>query len=128
MKKSTKKWVMGIALAALIIGGILAIPNTGITFRKAVLHYEGTAIELPVEEALLMRMIFSFKLYDPGIGGCPFEEDVSISFGDTVYAIALDGCHCAKDWNKEKYIELNNLEYQQIAALLKKYCGDTPIY
>ena len=38
MKKSTKKWVMGIALAALIIGGILAIPNTGITFRKAVLH------------------------------------------------------------------------------------------
>ena len=126
--KLTKKRIIGIVLIALILLGILAIPNTGIPFGKAMLHYQGTDIDLPLGEAMLMRIIFSFKLYNPGIGGCPFEKSISISFGETVYAIALDGCRCAKDWNKERYLELNESEYQQIAALFNKYCGETPIY
>ena len=128
MKKSAKIWIICICLATLVILCILAIPNTGNPSGKAMLHYEGISVELTVAEALCMREIFRYKLYNDGIGGCPFEKDISISFGNTVYAIALDGCRCAKDWNKEKYIELNNLEFQQIADLFKKYCGDTPIY
>jgi len=128
MEKSTKIRIVCICLAILVILSTLAIPSTGNPSGKAMLHYEGTSVELTATEAVSMQQIFRFKLYNDGIGGCPFEEDISISFGDTVYAIALDGCHCAKDWNKERYIELNDLEYQQIAALFKKYCGDTPIY
>ncbi len=128
MEKSTKIRIVCICLAILVILSTLAIPSTGNPSGKAMLRYEDTSIELTVAEALCMQQIFRYKLYNDGIGGCPFEKDISISFGDTVYAIALDGCHCAKDWNKERYIELNDLEYQQIAALFKKYCGDTPIY
>ena len=128
MKKSAKIWIICTSLAALVLLGILTIPNTGNPSGKEMLHYKDTSVELTAAEALCMREIFRYKLYNDGIGGCPFEKDVSISFGDTVYAIALDGCQCAKDWNKEKCIELNNLEFPQIAALFKKYFGDTPIY
>ena len=127
MMKLTKKRIIGIVLVALISLGVLAISNTGIPLGKATLHYQGADIDLPFGEAMLMRIIFSFKFYDPGIGGCPFEEDISVSFGDTVYAIAKDDCPSAKNWSNSKFIVFNRLEFPQIVALFQKYFGETPI-
>lgn len=128
MKKRLIILIICISLAALALLGILTIPNTGNPSGKAVLQYEDISVELTSEEASCIQQIFRHKHYNDGIGGCPFEKSISISFGETVYAIALDGCRCAKDWNKERYLELNESEYQQIAALFNKYCGETPIY
>lgn len=128
MKKRLIILVICISLAALVLLGILTIPNTGNPSGKAMLQYEDISVELTDEEVSYIQQIFRYKRYNDGIGGCPFEKNISVSFGETVYAIALDGCRCAKDWNKEKYLELNESEYQQIAALFKKHFGDTPIY
>ena len=128
MKRTTKIWLTVIALAVIVVLGILVIPSTGIPSGKALLHYEGTSFELTKDEASRVQLIFLFKNYNDGIGGCPFQQDISISIGDTVYAIALDGCHCIKNWQKDKCFELSDTEFQQIADLFKKYCGDTLIY
>ena len=102
--------------------------STGIPSGEAALHYDGKDFPLISEEAEQMKKIFRFKFYDFGIGGCPYEEDISITFGDTVFAIATDGCYSAKEWDAERYIVFSRSEFEQIAALFKKYCGNTPIY
>jgi len=126
MKKNWKR-ILIIALILVTAFGILNIFSTGIPVGKAVLTYKGTQVTLTPEESYQMWKIFVFKFYRYGIGGCPYEEDVTISFGNAVYAIATDDCYTAKEWNKEKYFEFNRLEFQQIAALFEKYCGDTSI-
>lgn len=134
MHRRTKIVLIGMILLLQLIFALLAAYliftnfSTGIPAGEAVLHYEGKDFPLTREEAEQMRKVFRFKFYDFGIGGCPYEEDISISFGDTVFAIATDDCYTAKEWDAERYIEFSRREFEQIAALFKKYCGDTPIY
>lgn len=134
MKRRTKAILICIVILILLILTLLAVHlifvnfSTGTPDGEAVLHYEGKDFLLTSEEAEQMRKIFRFKFYDYGIGGCPYEEDISISFGNTVYAIATDGCFTAKEWDAERYIVFSRSEFEQIAALFKKYYGDTQIY
>ena len=134
MKRSTKAVLICIVLLILLILALLIAHHICVNYTtcvptgEAVLHCEGKSFPLTWKDAEQMRKIFDFKFYNPGIGGCHYEGDVAISFGDRVFAIALDGCWTAKEWNIERYIEFNRLEFEQIAALFKKYCGDTPVY
>ena len=128
MKKTILIRVLCIALILLVIGITIICQSTDIPMGTAVLQYEGKEVTLTQEEAFRMRCIFSFKFYEYGIGGCPYEEDISITFGNTVYAIATDGCYTAKDWHGEHYISFNSVEFDAIAALFEKYFGKTVIY
>lgn len=128
MKNILWKRMLIIAIVLAVVLGILRFFTTGIPIGKAVLTYKGTQVTLTAEESFRMRWILSWKFYDYGIGGCPFREDISISFGNTVYAIACDGCASAKDWNNERYFIFNREEFEQIAALFEKYCDKTLIY
>ena len=123
-------WIL-IVCVVLVIVAVVAVfyfASTGVPPGEVTLRYKGTAVTLTEEEAALMREIFSLKFYNGGIGGCPYEEGTSITFGDTVYAIATDGCHTAKDWQNGCCFEFNRDEFDAIAALFTKYFGNTPIY
>ena len=128
MKKKIWMSILGIALAVLVILAVLSFSSTRIPTGEVVLRYKDTEVVLTEEEAFRMRLIFSFKIYDGQIYGCPYEEDIGIKFGDTVYAIATDGCYTAKEWHGGRCFEFNSVEFEQIAALFQKYCGDTVIY
>ena len=130
MNKRRKIILIGIILlilAVLIVHLVYVNYSTSVPTGTAVLHCEGKSFPLTWKESEQMRKIFDFKFYNPGIGGCYYEEDIAISFGDRVFAIALDGCWTAKEWDAERCIEFNRLEFELIAALFKKYCEDAPV-
>ena len=126
MKKNI--WILCVVLVVILVLTIAVLSTTGVPLGEVTINYEGTTITLTSVEASLMRSIFSFKIYKGGIGGCPYEEDISIAFGNTVYAIATDGCYTAKDWQNGRCFEFNNVEFEAIAALFERYFGNTPIY
>ena len=134
MKKRTKTVFICIILLILLILTLLIIHyayanySTGVPAGEVVLHHDGKEFSLTSEEAEQMRKIFRFKFYDLGIGGCYYEEGTALSFGDRKFAIALDGCYTAKEWDAERYMRLSSSEFEQIADLFKKYWEDTPFY
>ena len=134
MKRRTKIVLICIIFLTLLILTLLIVRyayvnySTGVPTGEVVLHYDGKEFSLTSEEAEQMQKIFRFKFYNFGIGGCYYKENTAITFGNQKFAIALDGCWSAKEWDAEHYIVFSRLEFEQIAALFEKYCGDTPIY
>ena len=126
-----KKRFVVLAICAIIaIAIIMYIGSnitTGIPVGDATVSYRGTEFTLTDEEAAEMQQIFAWKVYNRGIGGCPFNENTAISFGETVFAIATDDCYSAKDMRNELCIEFDRDEFQKIIALYEKYFGDTVI-
>lgn len=124
MKKKIWISILGIALVILAIS---FFSSTCIPTGEVTLCYQDIEVTLTPVEAELMREIFSFKFYNGGIGGCPYEEDVTITFGNKAYAIAMDGCYTAKEWHSNRCIEFNRVEFGLIKGLFEKYCGKTEI-
>jgi len=127
MKKKIWISLLFVVLAILAVVAVFYFTSTCVPLGEVKLCYEGTEVVLTSTEASLMRSIFSFKIYNGGIGGCPYEEAISISFGNTVYAIATDDCYTAKEWQSGRCFEFNPVEFEAIAAMFAKYFGDTPI-
>lgn len=127
MKKRLIIGIICIAIATALLLHIGSYICTGVLIGNAALRYQGTEVTLTAEESALMREIFRFKFYNRGIGGCPFDENTSISFENTVFAIALDDCYSAKDMRNNLFIEFNREEFQEIIAVYEKYFGDTMI-
>ena len=61
--------------------------------------------------------------HNSGIGGCPYTEKVSISFGNQVFLLATDGCHTICDMQNEKYYEVSSENWAYIASLFEYHGG-----
>lgn len=128
MKKKIWIPILCAALLLMIVAAVFYFESTGVPSGEVTIHYGRKAVTLTPDEADLMRSIFRFKFYNNGIGGCSYDQSTCITIGDTVYAIATDGCYTAKNWQNGRCFEFNREEYDQIAALFEKYFGKTPPY
>lgn len=65
---------------------------------------------------------------EPVIGAtaCLFDEDVSLSVGGQVYAIACDECNMVKGPKEEEYYEISDVGRAYIVSLFEKYVGYFP--
>ena len=81
---------------------------------------------LTEEETKNAKKYLSEAKYSPGVGGCPFDEDVSIVFGDQVFAIAYDDCPCVYLVGSDKYYTMSEEGRNYIVSLYEKYVGYFP--
>ena len=127
MRKLLLQVIIGTLVAVLVLLHVASFLCTGIPMGDVKLRYKGIEAALTEEDASTLRELFRFKLYDRGIGGCPFQKDTSISFGNTVFAIALDDCYSAKNMNNGACVVFTSEEFQKIIEIYETYFGDTEI-
>ena len=129
MKKATiTAIVIAIALAILLIVAVkFIVHSTGNLSGPVQIHNQGEAVTISDAEAEAFYKLFSFRFYNYGIGGCPFHSGLSVTFGDQEFALAYDGCYCAKNLKNGHCIEFTRSEWLQIRELFSKYFGKTLI-
>ena len=80
---------------------------------------------LTEEETRNVKAYLTSATYTPGQGGCPFDEDISITFGDQVFCIAYDGCAGVR-LGTDKYFQISEEGRQYIVSLFVKYVDYFP--
>ena len=78
------------------------------------------------EETRKVMTYLSFAKYCPGEAGCPFDEDISITFGDQVIAISYDDCPTVWLAGSDQYYEVSQEARDYIVSLFQKYVGYFP--
>lgn len=99
----------------------------------AVLYFDGSAFDddrtitqpLTQQESDKLRTIIQKAKYTRD-GACPFGKEVSISFGDQVFAIGYDDCETFKDLSSRKNYLVSVEEKDYIKSLFVKYVGYFP--
>ena len=94
--------------------------------KATISGYKGDAdvvvCELTSEQTEKVRSILMKADYNPGIGGCYYDEAVSIIFGEKVFSVASDGCHTIWAVNTGKHYEISEEDFKYI-MLLYVECG-----
>ena len=93
-------------------------------FETVTIHQDGMTQTLPVTEASAVIRILNTKEYTPGQGGCPFDEKLTITVGDTVFALSQDDCHGLMEMNSQRHYSLNQSAWEAIHQIFLKYGGD----
>ena len=93
-------------------------------FETVTIHQDGMTQTLPVTEASAVIRILNTKEYTPGQGGCPFDEKLTITVGDTVFALSQDGCHGLMETKNQRYYSLNQSGWDALQRIFLKYDGD----
>lgn len=102
--------------------------------ENAVLKFQGKMLGdnteltqiLTREETTIAREYLSSAEYTPGQGGCPFDKDISISFGDQIFAIGYDDCPSVYWINSDKCYTVSTEGRNYIVSLFEKYVGYFP--
>lgn len=101
---------------------------------NATLKFHGTAKDdrteltqiLTEEETRKVNAYLSAAEYIPAGAGCPFDENISITFGKQVFAIAYDDCHSVWLVGSDRYYAVSDEGGKYIRSLFKKYVGYFP--
>jgi hypothetical protein len=101
---------------------------------NATLNFSGKAKDdnteltqiLTEEESLKVKTYLSNAKYTPGQGGCPFDESISITFGNQIFAIAYDDCPGVWLPGTDKYYKISEEGRNYIVSLFEKYVGYFP--
>lgn len=120
-----------VAAAVLLVGLLFGFMSAG---EKATLRFEGKWVD---DDTSLTQALTAWETRnvkgilaraEPVIGetACPFDEDISISFGDQVYAIAYDDCAMVWDPKGDEYYEISKEGRAYIVSLFEKYVGYFP--
>lgn len=126
--KRTMAFVL-IALTIFTVSGCskIRIPQEELavlTYREQIVGSPDAIIEsLTVEESAKVREILMEAKHNPGIGGCPYTEEISIAFGEQLFLIAWDGCNTVCDAQNEKYYVVNKEDWAYIVSLFESYGG-----
>lgn len=81
---------------------------------------------LTEEETRMVKEYLTSAAYFSGIAGCPFDERVSIVFGDQIFAIAGDDCPTIWMAGTDKYYTISEEGRKYIVSLFEKYVGSSP--
>ena len=90
---------------------------------------ENIQVTLTEEEAAQVIDILDGNTYAPaftGVPACGFSEEISLTVGDRIYAIACDTCSTVQDCSKGKYFSIRDGEMAYIHALFENYGGYFP--
>ena len=115
-----KKYIL-IGLAVLVaIVLVISLFSTGLPLGKVIITDSTGSVTLRGQEAMAFRMFFAFRFYRYGIGGCAFNDGVSISIGNRQFALATDGCQCVKDISNGPCVEFSNEDWQELSSLISQ--------
>ena len=93
-------------------------------FETVTIHQNGMTQTLPFTEASAVIRILNTKEYTPGQGGCPFGEKLTITVGDTVFALSQDGCHGLMETKNQHHYTLNQSGWDALQSIFLQYGGD----
>ena len=117
--------VVILALAALLI---FHQHSTGLPQGVVTIHNQGQSVILTDAETRTIRSLFTLHFYRYGIGGCPYNDGVSITIGDWEFFLATDGCPTAKDSRNGNCMEFDQVEWKQIQKIFSDHFGNTLIH
>ena len=128
-----KKKVILIASIALVV--ILALSALQICHQHSTwlpqglvtIHNQGQAVTLTDAEARTIHTLLTLRFYRYGIGGCPYNDGVSITIGDQEFFLATDGCPTAKDSRNGNCMEFDRVEWKQLQKIFSDHFGKTLI-
>ena len=81
---------------------------------------------LTEEESYQVKKYLTESTYLESGAGCPFDENISIIFGDRIFAVSCDDCPTIKDVISKKYYRMSDEGREYIVSLFKKYVGYFP--
>ena len=82
---------------------------------------------LDADDTAKIAEMFSGKALDgSSTPSCGFDEDISITFGNQVFAIACDDCAVVKDCSSGKYFDITNEDKEYLVSLFEEYGGFFP--
>ena len=82
---------------------------------------EGVSKPLTVEESENLRRILKDAKHNAGIGGCAYDKERILVFGDREFMFADDGCLTMMDVENEKYYEVDKEDWEYIMQLFVQY-------
>ena len=83
---------------------------------------------LTAEETRMVKKYLSSAKYEADGAGCPFDKNVSIAFGDRVFAIGFDSCGAVRDVTMNEDYGLSKEGIAYINSLFEKYVGCHPVH
>lgn len=79
---------------------------------------------LDADDTSKIAEMFSGKALDgSSIPSCGFDEDISITFGNQIFAITCDDCAVVKDCTNDKYFDITNADKDYLVSLFEEYGG-----
>ena len=129
MKRVFAALLVLISLFSLIGCSKISIDYDGNATLKFCGKREGDSTELTKtlteEETYTVKTFLSSAEHSSGVG-CPFDENISITFGDQVFAIAYDDCPSIWLVGSDKYYTLSKEGTAYIVSLFEEYVGYFP--
>ena len=124
-----------ILIASIVLVVILALSTLQICHQHSTwlpqgvvtIHSQGEAVTLTDAEARTIQTLFTLRFYRYGIGGCPYNDGVSITIGDQEFFLATDGCPSAKDSRNGNCMEFDQVEWKLIQKIFSDHFGKTLI-
>jgi hypothetical protein len=128
-----KKVTIIICIAIVVILALAALQichqhSTWLPQGVVTIHNQGQSVTLTDAEARTIRSILTLHFYRYGIGGCPYNDGVSITIGDREFFLATDGCPTAKDSLNGNCMEFNRADWKQIQKIFSDHFGNTLIH
>lgn len=126
MKKNV---ILIVIVTAVIISSLLICyqHSTGLPQGSVTIHNQGESATITEAEAQVLRSILTLRFYRYGIGGCPYNEGVSITIDEREFFLATDGCPTAKDSKNGNCMEFNQADWKLIQKIFSDYFGKTLI-
>ena len=124
-----KKILLIVLIAAVLLAALLLCyqHSTGLPQGAVTIHNQGESIPLTDAEARTVRSILTLHFYRYGIGGCPYNDGVSITIGGREFFLATDGCPTAKDSRNGNCLEFNQTDWTQLQKIFSDHFGKTMI-
>ena len=116
--------IVTVAVAILLI--VLFCRRTNIPASScAVLKYrqkeKSVVLEMTKEDSEELRRLLNHRFLYYDNPSCGFTQGVSISFDDSVYCFACDGCNVIYDCESQMYFTIKQTEYDGLADILLRY-------
>ena len=74
--------------------------------------------KLSAEDSESLRQLLKNAKYNASIGGCSYNKQCTLAFGDQVFIFADDGCLTMMDVGNEKYYQISQEDWQDIMRLI----------
>jgi hypothetical protein len=95
-----------------------------LTYREPVVGSPDAIVAtITAEESAKVREILMGAKHNPGIGGCHYTEEISLTFGEQMFLVACDGCNTICDRQNEKYYVVDMEDWEYIVSLFERYGG-----
>lgn len=106
-----------------------SIPSDAPVTLTFIYSDKNISVTLADDEAATVIDILNGNRYDPSFAGypsCGFTQNVSLTVGDRVFAIACDTCNCIEDLSKLRFFDIPKEDMDYIHSLFEKYGGYFP--